>query len=155
MQTKLKIRKFQAGDLHRVAELFDAYRQFYEQRSDPKLAVQFISARMENNESVILVAESAAGRLEGFCQLYPTFCSVLAQPVFVLYDLFVAPAARGHGAARRLLDAAVALAGETGRARLDLTTAKNNLNAQSLYESQGWERDHEFFSYSYNLPKRD
>jgi len=151
MQSKLQIRKFQQHDLNQVARLFDAYRQFYEESPDLKLAEQYLEARVRNNESVILVAENTEGQINGFCQLYPTFCSVLAQPIYVLYDLFVAQDARGQGIARHLLDAAVVVGKENGKARLDLSTAKTNLTAQSLYESHGWIRDNEFLTYSYML----
>jgi len=151
MQSKLQIRKFQQHDLNQVARLFDAYRQFYQESPDLKLAEQYLEARVRNNESVILVAENTEGQINGFCQLYPTFCSVLAQPIYVLYDLFVAQDARGQGIARHLLDAAVVVGKENGKARLDLSTAKTNLTAQSLYESHGWIRDNEFLTYSYML----
>jgi ribosomal protein S18 acetylase RimI-like enzyme len=151
MQSKIQIRKFLQHDLNQVAELFDAYRQFYEESSDINLARQYISERISRNESIILVAENNEGSLVGFCQLYPTFCSVMAKPIYVLYDLFVGPAARGMGVAKQLLDASVALAKETGRARLDLSTAKTNLKAQSVYEANGWERDLDFFTYSYQI----
>jgi ribosomal protein S18 acetylase RimI-like enzyme len=98
-----------------------------------------------------LVADDGQGTLLGFCQLYPTFCSVMAKPIYVLYDLFVDPAARGMGMATQLLDASVGYAKETGRARLDLSTAKTNLNAQSVYEANGWKRDQDFFTYSYPI----
>ncbi len=155
MQSIIQVRKIQARDIQRVAALFDAYRQFYLEQPDLALAVQFITARIEKGESEILVAEQAGPAeqvqmpLLGFCQLYPTFCSVQAQPIYVLYDLFVAPEARGLGAARLLLDAAVDLARKNGKGRLDLSTAKTNLRAQGLYEAHGWHRDEEFYYYSY------
>jgi ribosomal protein S18 acetylase RimI-like enzyme len=145
------IRKIEDRDLGQVAQLFDEYRQFYEQPSDRVRAEQYIRARTENNESVILVAENANGNLDGFCQLYPTFCSVQAEPIYVLYDLFVAPAARRRGVAKELLDGARRQARADGKARLDLSTAKSNLKAQALYESLGWRRDNEFYTYSLDL----
>jgi ribosomal protein S18 acetylase RimI-like enzyme len=36
-----------------------------------------------------------------------------------------------------------------GMARMDLTTAKNNVKAQSLYSSLGWVRDDVFYTYSW------
>jgi ribosomal protein S18 acetylase RimI-like enzyme len=151
MQIKIKIRKFQQHDLHQVAVLFDAYRQFYGEPADLNLATEFLSERVRNNESVILVAEQDNGVLAGFAQLYPTFCSVMAKPIYVLYDLFVAPEARASGVARQLLAAGVNLARENGFGRLDLSTAKTNLKAQSVYEATGWERDQDFYTYSYML----
>ena len=136
-----------AADLDAVASLFDAYRQFYRQPADPALARRFIRERFTRRESVIFVAETAPGELVGFCQLYPTFCSVRAAPTYVLYDLFVAPEARGVGAGRALMRAAEAHAASTGAARLELATAKTNTIAQSLYESLGWVRDEAFFVY--------
>jgi ribosomal protein S18 acetylase RimI-like enzyme len=139
------------GDLDRVAPLFDAYRQFYQRPADLALARSYLEERMRRQESVILVAEADAGRIVGFTQLYPTFCSVRAAPTFVLYDLFVAPEARGTGAGRALMQAAEEYAAGTGAARLELSTAKTNAVAQGLYESQGWQRDEAFFVYNKTL----
>lgn len=136
------------ADLEVIAPLFDAYRQFYEQTSDLAVARSFILNRLQNNESVVLLASNELGHVVGFCQLYPTFCSVEAKPIYSLYDLFVSPAARRSGAGRVLLKAAEKLAAERGRARLDLTTAKTNEPAQAAYESLGWVRDEIFFAYS-------
>jgi ribosomal protein S18 acetylase RimI-like enzyme len=138
-------------DLDKVATLFDAYRQFYRQPADLARARNFIQERLQRQESVLLVAESAPGGVVGFCQLYPLFCSVRAVRMYVLYDLFVTPEARGTGAGRALMLAAEAHAASSGASRLELSTAKTNTVAQSLYESLGWVRDEAFFVYSKNL----
>jgi len=136
------------NDLEIVALLFDAYRQFYKQTSNLSLARNFIRDRMQNNESVIILAVSEDNKTIGFCQLYPTFCSVEAKPIYVLYDLFVAPETRRSGAGKVLLQTAERLAADKGMARLDLTTAKTNEAAQSAYETLGWVRDEIFYAYS-------
>ena len=99
--TTARIRTATLADLAPVAQLFDAYRQFYQYPSDPALASAYIAQRMQKGESVILLACGAEGAALGFCQLYPTFCSLEAKPVYALYDLYVAPAARGAGATYR------------------------------------------------------
>lgn len=142
------IREAAFSDLRNLAELFDLYRQFYEQEPDYELAFQFLSSRFKNSESTILIAESDELGLVGFCQLYPTFCSVEATPIYSLYDLFVLPDARKLGVGRQLLLAAEVRALADGKARMDLTTAKTNLPAQSLYESLGWQRDEVFYAYN-------
>ncbi len=147
----LTIRLATIEDLSQVAQLFDAYRQFYEQLPDIALAKAFIAARLNNKESVIFVAENSEGKLIGFCQIYPSFCSVAATKIGVLYDLFVDSTARKTGAGRALMLAAHEYAANNGMARLDLSTAKNNLAAQALYESLGWERDEIFYTYNKNL----
>lgn len=145
--TGTTVRQAQAADLEPVAELFDLYRQFYDQPADRALARQFIGERLARQESVVLLAQSAGGLL-GFCQLYPSFCSVEARPIYVLYDLFVQPAARRAGVGRLLLQAAEARALQDGKARLDLTTARKNTGAQALYASLGWVRDEVFLAYN-------
>jgi ribosomal protein S18 acetylase RimI-like enzyme len=144
-------RPAEARDLEAVAALFDAYRQFYEKPADLALARRYLGERFARRESVILVAENAAGEIIGFTQLYPSFCSVIADRTFVLYDLFVTPGARGAGAGRALMAAAEAHARAAGAARLELQTAKTNRIGQSLYESCGWERDEMFYVYTKSL----
>ena len=146
--TTISTRRATLEDLAAVAPLFDAYRQFYRQPSDLPLARRFIEERLRRNESVLLVAESGTGTVVGFCQLYPTFCSVRAAHTYVLYDLFVSPEARGTGAGRALMHAAEAHAAKTGAARMELSTARDNTVAQSLYESLDWKRDEAFFVYN-------
>lgn len=143
----ISIRQASPIDAGAIAPLFDAYRQFYEQAPDIERAGAFIRSRLENAESVIFVAEDDA-RMIGFCQLYPTFCSVAAAPILTLYDLFVTPSARTSGAGRQMMLAAENHARASGAVRLDLTTAKDNLRAQSLYESLEWVRDEVFFAYN-------
>ena len=144
----LSTRRAALEDVESVALLFDAYRQFYEQAANLPLATEFIRQRIKSNESIIFIAEDEHHRMLGFCQLYPSFCSVAAAPICVLYDLFVRPDARRSGAGRMLLSAAERHARESGCVRMDLTTARTNLPAQSLYESMGWVRDDVFYAYS-------
>lgn len=143
-----------ASDLPELAPLFDAYRQFYGQPADLPLATAFLRERLQKSESVVLLALNGAQQAIGFCQLYPSFCSVAAQPIDVLYDLFVAPGARQAGAGKALLLAAEQLAAARGKARMDLTTAKTNTTAQAAYESLGWLRDEVFVAYSKTMAKQ-
>lgn len=144
----ITVRQAHVQDVDAIAPLFDAYRQFYEQAADATLAAEFIRARLSGSESIIFLASTADGQGVGFCQLYPSFCSVIAQPIGVLYDLFVSPAVRQGGTGRALMQAAEHYAQTAGWARLDLTTAKTNTQAQALYESQGWVRDEVFYAYN-------
>ncbi len=146
------IRLARLDDLDALAPLFDAYRRFYEQPGDVALASAFLHDRLERGQSTILVAE-ADGQLLGFCQLYPTWCSVAAARIFVLYDLFVDADARRAGVGRALMLAAQRFGREAGAVRLDLSTARTNAKAQALYESLGWRRDDTYLVY--NLPLGD
>ncbi len=146
MTDDMRIRRAQAADVDEIGRLFDAYRQFYRRPPDLGLATRFVGERLERQESVILLATRDARAL-GFCQLYPTWCSVAAAPIFVLYDLYVDRAARRHGVGRALMLAARDAAREARVVRLDLQTARTNAPARALYESLGWELDVTFDTY--------
>jgi ribosomal protein S18 acetylase RimI-like enzyme len=148
--TDLTLRHATLDDLDQLAPLFDAYRRFYEQPGDVARASAFLHERLERGESTILVAEEQ-GQLLGFCQLYPSWCSVVAARIFVLYDLFVDDGVRRAGVGRQLMLAAQAFGRAAGAARLDLSTARTNARAQALYESLGWRRDDVFLTYSLPL----
>jgi ribosomal protein S18 acetylase RimI-like enzyme len=133
-----------------VAPLFDAYRQFYGQAADLDGARRFLFERLGRDESVIF-AVIENGNALGFTQLYPSFSSVSMKPIWVLNDLFVAGTARRRGIGARLLTAATDHASQTGAARLVLSTAVDNANAQALYERLGWQKDAAFLQYEFEL----
>jgi GNAT superfamily N-acetyltransferase len=136
-------------DMDAAAPLFDAYRQFYAQRSDVAEARAFLDERLRRGESVVFlaVADGSEGRAVGFMQLYPSFTSVSLGRLWILNDLFVDPGVRRGGVGRRLLERARDWAVETQAKGLVLATGVTNRTAQSLYESCGWTRDDEFHRY--------
>jgi GNAT superfamily N-acetyltransferase len=133
-------------DLEVLVPLFDSYRQFYRQPSDPIGARAFLAERLKRDESVIFMA-IVDGAVGGFTQLYPLFSSVSLKRLWLLNDLFVAPTARRSGAGRALLERAERWAKETGAKGLALSTEVTNATAQALYESAGWTKDDEFVHY--------
>jgi ribosomal protein S18 acetylase RimI-like enzyme len=147
----IAIRPAALEDVEQLSPLFDGYRQFYGQVSDLELARRFLSERIAQRQSVILLACDEAGLGVGFTQLYPSFSSVRAAPIYLLNDLYVASAARGRGVGRDLLEAAAAHARAAGAIRMVLSTAHDNIAAQSLYEAQGWRREDAFYEYVLNL----
>jgi GNAT superfamily N-acetyltransferase len=148
---KIRIRQATVHDLDRVAPLFDGYRQFYRQRADLDLAERFLHERFVQHESTIFLALDEHEQGLGFTQLYPLFSSVRAARTYLLNDLFVVPAARRRGLAAQLLTAAADFARTNGAASLSLTTATDNLAAQKLYESFGWQREAGFHEYQLQL----
>ena len=129
-----------------LAPLFDAYRQFYKQRSDMAGARKFLRKRLARGESAVFLAMDGETAV-GFVQLYPSFDSVTMGSVWILYDLFVTPAARKRGVAKLLMDRARRFAVETKAKRLVLETAVDNYPAQKLYKKLGWKRDTVFHRY--------
>lgn len=146
----MKILQASLEHLNQVAKLFDDYRQFYKQASDINGATEFLRHKIEQQESIIFIAQNE-NTILGFVQLYPSWESVSMSKRWVLYDLYVAPAGRGQGIARQLMQRAKQLAQDTGAQTISLETATDNVIGQALYESEGYERDTEFYSYNLSL----
>ncbi|QEC66982.1 GNAT family N-acetyltransferase [Panacibacter ginsenosidivorans] len=146
---EFSIHKATAEDASIIATLFDAYRMFYQQPSDIKGATEFITERLQQNESVIFIA-FINNVAVGFTQLYPIFTSVGMQRTWLLNDLYIDSSARGKGIASALLDAAKDFGRSTNSKWLMLQTGITNAAAQSLYEKNGWHKETDLF-YSINL----
>lgn len=129
------------NDADDLACLFDLYRQFYQQAADHDCARSFITQRLKQKDSDLLIARTHSGAAAGFIQLFPTFCSIEAKPIAILNDLYVREDARRSGAASQLMDAAQKLGKERNWAYLLLSTAHTNTRAQALYEKKGWQLD--------------
>ncbi len=142
----MKVRKANSKDLAQLSELFDGYRQFYQQSTDPAAAKAFIAQRIENQQSVIFVVESN-DQLLGFTQLFPSFSSVSMQRLWVLNDLFVASFARKQGVAKKLMAAAKKFADDTGSKGLILETDVDNVEAQNLYDKLGYVKQDDTYHY--------
>ncbi|WP_349727747.1 GNAT family N-acetyltransferase [Peribacillus frigoritolerans] len=142
----MSIQKATLHELESLTELFDLYRVFYEQASDPGRAREFLSERLTNGESVVFMAYDEGNPI-GFVQLYPSFSSVSMMRSWVLNDLFVKESARKKGFGEELLNAAIMFAREAGAKGVSLETGKDNVNAQRLYEKIGFVRETNHFYY--------
>ncbi len=147
----VRVRRAGAGDVDRVAPLFGRYLRFYGKPHDEATAVGFVRARMEQGQSVVLLAELGGTRTVGFTQLYPSFSSVSLAPTWILNDLYVLESARGDGVAAALMEAAERLARDAGAVSLTLETGRDNHTAQRLYERQGYRVDDRYLHYEKRL----
>lgn len=141
----ITISKASLQDIDVITPLFDAYRVFYEQDSNEQAAKEYLTARIENEESTIFIArvqEEAAG----FTQIYPLFSSVSMQQMHLLNDLYVNPEHRGQGLATLLINEAKHFAMENGSKGLSLETHNSN-PAQALYERLCFVKDEEYLHY--------
>ena len=141
----IDIKRVDETQLEALVPLFNAYRVFYKQKSDPDAARSFLAERLINKESVIFMAFEN-DRAVGFTQLYKTFSSVSMAPVFILNDLFVDKDSRKKGVGEKLLEHAKVYCIEKKYKGLALETATDN-PAQKLYERLGWEKDSHCFHY--------
>jgi ribosomal protein S18 acetylase RimI-like enzyme len=147
----LEIARAVPSDLNELAEMFEAYREFYGRARCDAESRQFLEQRLARRDSTILIARDGAGVAAGFVQLYPCFSSLSVSFIWILNDLYVRPEYRTAGIGRALMDAARRMGEETGAARLLLETAPDNHPARRLYESLGYTVDSPMTHYSLEL----
>jgi GNAT superfamily N-acetyltransferase len=135
------------GDLDDLVPLFDAYRVFYKQPSDPALARAYLVKRLGAGEYVGFIARDAGGKAIGFALLSQTYSSVALKRIWLLNDIFVDPGTRKSGAGAALMAAVETFARETGAGRMDLFTARTNATAQSVYRKAGWAEDVDYLRF--------
>lgn len=141
----MTIRQVTIDDLDQLSTLFAQYRVFYEQPFEPDAAKQFLKERLTQEESIIFIATENEQQL-GFTQLYPSFSSVGMKKTWILNDLFISADHRQKGIARSLINHVIEYSKTTGRKKVVLSTAYDNINAQRLYENQGFTRE-DFYNY--------
>ena len=139
MMMKNNTRKATIDDLSQLAQLFDEYRMFYHKSSDISGAEQFISERLENEDSEIFVVEED-GKLGGFVQLYPLFSSTRMKRYWLLNDLYVNSNSRGKGYSKVLIEEAKVLCRTSDSCGMYLETGKENRIGNQLYPSVGFKK---------------
>lgn len=146
------VRQAVLADLPQIVPLFDLYRQFQGEPSDPAAGERFLRARLDHGETVLFIA-TVDGRPLGMAQLYPIHSSVTLQRVFILNDLFVHADGRRRGVAAALLEALEAYAWSMGASSLRLNVARDNRQAQAVYDARHWLRDGDYFMYQRFAPR--
>ncbi len=137
-----------------AAVLFDKYRQFYRQPSNLAQSKSFLGERIEDQDSAIFIALYNSTEVVGFMQLFPTFSSISAKRKWILNDLYVSEKSRRQGVAKQLMARAAQLGAETKADSIFLETQLSNVSAQALYESLGYVREEEHFTYFLKISKK-
>ena len=101
----------------------------------------FLGSQLDKPDIIILVAERD-GEVIGYTYagVEGTDYMSLRGPAGVLYDIVVAPAHRGQGVGRRLLDATLEALKAKGAPRVVLSTAERNESAQRPFARAGFRR---------------
>jgi ribosomal protein S18 acetylase RimI-like enzyme len=139
------------GDLEELLPLMRAYCDFYEvdPPDDALLALSRALIADPAREGVQLIARSN-GEAVGFATIYWSWATTIAARIGVMNDLYVAPTARGSGAADELIRACVEECRQHGAAELTWQTAKDNERAQRVYDRIGGTRA-EWVDYSLSV----
>ncbi|WP_370223243.1 GNAT family N-acetyltransferase [Pararhodobacter marinus] len=137
------IRQPQESDRAAWERLYAGYAEFYGVAQDAGMRARVWGWILDPAHEVeAVVAEDAAGQLVGLAHFRPFARPLAASVGGYLDDLFVAPAARGSGAAPALLEALRDEGRKRGWSVIRWITAEDNHRARALYDKQaratGW-----------------
>jgi len=137
-------------DLPELLGLVRAYLDFYEvdPSDEAMLALSRSLIADPQLEGVQFVARDADGAAIGFASLFWTWATTRGGRLGVMNDLYVAPQARGSGAAEALIEACRARCEQRGAVALEWQTAVDNHRAQALYDRVGGERSDRWLDYT-------
>jgi GNAT superfamily N-acetyltransferase len=124
-------------DYDDVLPLIADYQRFYEVEPNDARNDLYFRQFVAPSEVGLLLGARVDGALVGYACLHWRSDTVEARDVVCLHDLYVAPATRGTGAGRALLEAAATVARERGAGSLVWSTAPDNTKAQRLYDRTG------------------
>ncbi len=147
----MTIARATAADLPELLPLMRAYCDFYEvaPSEDALRALAEALIADPEREGVQLVARED-GQAVGFATIFWSWATTIAARIGVMNDLFVAPEARGSGAAEALIRACLDECRQHGAAELTWQTAQDNARAQRVYDRVGATRS-EWLDYSLNV----
>lgn len=131
----ITIRPVQPADKPEWETLYAGYAEFYqvEQTQDMRDRVWgWLHDDAATSEG--LVAVDQAGALIGLTHFRPYARPLVAATGCFLDDLFVAPAARGSGAAEALIEGVRQIASDRGWGVVRWITAQDNARARRLYD---------------------
>ena len=131
------------ADLGDVLPIARAYCDFYDvaPTDEDLLALSRALIADPEGEGVQFLARDDSGAAVGFATVFWLWSTLSASRIGLMNDLFVAPDARGGGAAEALIERCREACRERGAARLTWQTAKDNLRARALYDRVGGTRE--------------
>jgi GNAT superfamily N-acetyltransferase len=139
VEAAVRIERAGEADLPELLPLMRSYCDFYETSTanDDLLALSRALIADPEREGVQLLAWDDDGRAVGFATVFWSWATTSAERIGIMNDLFVAPEARGSGAAEALIEACRAECARHGAGKLTWQTASDNLRAQAVYERVG------------------
>jgi ribosomal protein S18 acetylase RimI-like enzyme len=132
----IEIRRASAADAPRIARLLhDFNTEFGDPTPGAEALTDHVRRLLEADEMTVLLGGPGPAGLA----LIRFRASVwTGEPEAHLQEFYVAPALRGQGIGRALLEATLATAREAGATYIDLATGETDAVARALYESCGF-----------------
>jgi GNAT superfamily N-acetyltransferase len=127
-----------------------AYLDFYEvsPSDESMLALSRSLLADPELEGLQFIARDEDRRAIGFASLFWTWATTRGGRLGVMNDLYVAPEARGSGAAEALIEACRARCEQRGAVALEWQTAADNLRAQAVYDRVGGQKSDRWLDYT-------
>ena len=143
----MQIAPLTAEDRDQWERLARGYKDFYK---TPTTGAEFATAwqRLLAQDGIFGLGAMVDGELVGIAH-YLFHTTVWAPTSCYLQDLFTAPAARGKGVARALIEAVAVVAQQHGAARYYWMTQDHNAVARALYDKVAQNRG--FIRYDYPI----
>lgn len=133
--TKILVEPPGPEDKDRWRELFEGYQQFYKMADDPAVAERVWSwIHDPAHPTECLLARESSGEVIGLAHFRDLPRPLSGTTAGFLDDLFVAPEARGGGAADALIAAVSDIGRERGWSWLRWFTAEDNHRARAFYD---------------------
>jgi ribosomal protein S18 acetylase RimI-like enzyme len=130
------VRKASPGDASEIARLLHDFQGEFD---EPSPGIETLTERyrelIRKREMIVLLIGEGP---DGFAQLRFRPWVYSAGLCCYLEELYVAPALRGKGLGRALLEAAMDAARAEGAEQMELGTAESDTAARALYESAGF-----------------
>ena len=130
------VRRASVADAPAVARLLhDFQTEFSEPVPEPGVLAERVAQFIEREEATFLLAGSGP---HGVAEVRFRPSIMTGALDAYLEELYVAPAERGQGLGRVLLEAAMETARQQGAGRMELGTSEEDTAARALYESAGF-----------------
>lgn len=153
MNDQLAIRPIAQADRGAWEPLWAGYNAFYGRSGATALAPEITQATWERffdpAEPVHALVAEHAGALAGLVHFLFHRSTSRIEPVCYLQDLFTAPAMRGRGVGRALIEGVYARARDAGASRVYWQTQQNNAAGRLLYDKVAQHRG--FIVYSHDV----
>lgn len=153
MTTDLLIRPPVAADHAAWLPLWHGYNAFYGREGptalDPRITEATWQRFFDPAEPVFAFVAEREGSLLGLVHFLYHRSTTRFELTCYLQDLFTAPASRGQGVGRRLIEAVYAAAGDAGIRRVYWQTHETNVAGRRLYDTVA--KHHGFIVYAHDV----
>ncbi|MDR0509748.1 MAG: GNAT family N-acetyltransferase [Rikenellaceae bacterium] len=97
---------------------------------------------LERHPTAIVLLARVDGAFCGLLVAFENFATFMARPMINIHDVIVLREYRGRGTGRRLMRAIADEAARRGCCRITLEVRNDNIIAQRLYRSEGFDETH-------------